>query len=174
MNMPAPAWAIVVAMFQQKRMDYPATEDGARAWTRATCEQLRYTFPDGGWCAKSAGAGRPQSKDVVARQLAGGFEGWAVLTAAGAQGPRQLTDPPEYVELPFQVAIPVDPVNHLGAGPSDGGGGGGGEDPSDDAIDHLAESLERIVTGLAHMTTAIDALNARFDALTRDGIKLHV
>ena len=43
--MPADAWAIVKRMFDEKRMDYPATEDGARNWTRAVCEQLRFSLP---------------------------------------------------------------------------------------------------------------------------------
>jgi hypothetical protein len=174
MTIPSAAWQIVVAMFEQKRMDYPATEDGARAWTRATCEQLLFAEPTGGWCAKSAGAGRPQSKDVVARRLGGRFEGWGVLTAAGAQGPRQLTDPPEYFDLTGQVPIDVEPVNHLdasgdGSGKGDGGGTSGGVD-----VTQLMAALERVVTALEDLTAATEVLTDSVNVIARDGVRVRV
>lgn len=116
-QMPSAAFAIVKRMFNEKRMDYPATEDGARAWTQATAEQLKFSLPADEWGAKARDVNAPKSKDVVARPRKDGsglIEGWELLTSAGALGPRQLTDPPAYQSLEGQALILVPAINHLG------------------------------------------------------------
>lgn len=118
-------------------MDYPGTEEGARQWTRAVAEQLKFSDPAGGWCHKSAGAGRPASKDVVARQIAGRpFEGWALLTAAGSDGPRNLTDPPTYHDLPGQLPIEVEAIDHLKLG----------NQLPDDQLSRIEAKLDRLLS----------------------------
>jgi hypothetical protein len=116
-EMPATAWALVKRMFNEKRFDYEATEDGARAWTKAVAEQLAFSDPGAGWGNKSTSPSGTIGKDVVARHRPGApglIEGWELLTASGAQGPRVLTDPPTYQSLDGQFFRPVDPHNHLG------------------------------------------------------------
>ena len=109
---PAKEWAVVKEMHERFAGDFPATEDGAREWTRKTIEQLAFSFPGGGWCWKKGGEHNPPSKDCIARQV-GVFEGWDTLSGAGVNGPRILADPPAYHELTGQVPIPVTPTNHL-------------------------------------------------------------
>ena len=83
-DFPRSEWRIVEQMHAKFASTLPATEDGAREWTRMTIEQLAFSFPTGGWCWKSASRDRPPSKDCVARRIDGRFEGWDVLQSAGA------------------------------------------------------------------------------------------
>jgi hypothetical protein len=120
MPMPSAAWRIVQQMFERFASSYPASDAGARQWTHATIEQLAFSVPDGGWCAKRASLDRPESKDCVARQIDGRFEGWDVLIGADG-GPVRLADyPPTYHDLRAeenQVPIIVTARNHLLSNP---------------------------------------------------------
>jgi hypothetical protein len=117
-DFPRAEWGIVEQMHAKFARTQPATEDGAREWTRMTVEQLAFSFPAGGWCWKSASRDRPPSKDCIARRIDGRFEGWDVLQSAGATGPRVLTAyPPSFHDLIAegnQQPILVTPKNHLG------------------------------------------------------------
>ena len=118
MQIPDTAWSVVDAMHRRFAHTFPATEDGARAWTRMVAEQMRFNDPAGGWCHKASSAGAPPSKDCLARVYNGHFEGWDILTGAGVNGPRVLAAfPPAYYDLTGQFIISVDGRNHLGAVP---------------------------------------------------------
>jgi hypothetical protein len=114
MDFPAAEWSIVEQMHARFSGNFPPTEDGARGWTEMTIQQLVHSYPSGGWCWKKSGQSSPPSKDCIARQTGGRFEGWDVLMSAGAQGPKVLATDPAYHDLAGQVPIAVPPVNHLG------------------------------------------------------------
>lgn len=106
MEFPHDAWdAVVVPMherFSQQAIDaHPGdTDQQARTWTEWVIQQLKFSYPDQGWCWKSAGPNRPPSKDMVCRSDADWFGGWDMLIAAGANGPRNLAPyPPAWHDL---------------------------------------------------------------------------
>lgn len=140
MDFPRTEWGVVEQMHQRFAGDFSATEDGARAWTEMAIQQLAFSFPQGGWCWKKAAQGSPPSKDCIARQISGRFEGWDVLNAAGVNGPRVLAGyPPSYHDLVAegnQVPIAVDPRNWLEEEPDDPDDP---DEPSDlaDRVTHL-------------------------------------
>lgn len=117
-DFPPIEWETVVDMHERFAVDFPATEEGARGWTEMAIEQLAFSFPNGGWCWKKAAQNSPPSKDCIARQTGGRFEGWDVLIGAGVNGPRVLAGyPPTYHDLVAegnQVPIQVEPVDWLG------------------------------------------------------------
>ncbi len=157
MNFPVPEWNIVKDMHARFAATLPATEDGARDWTRMTIEQLKFSFPGGGWCWKSSTPNNPPSKDAIARQVAGRFECWDVLQAAGVNGPRVLANyPPSYHDIAGQHPIPVNAQDHLGDDPPDPP-----EPPSDD----LEERVEQLELQQAALIAANAALADRVTAL---------
>lgn len=117
-DFPRTEWGIVEQMHAKFARTRPATEDGAREWTRMAIEQLAFSFPSGGWCWKSASPDRPPSKDCIARRIEGRFQGWDVLQSAGVNGPHVLARfPPSFHDLIAegnQHPIPVNSKNHLG------------------------------------------------------------
>jgi hypothetical protein len=160
MQIPTAAWDVIKQMHAKFSDDFPPTEDGARAFTEKTIQQLKHSFPSGGWCWKKASEGRPPSKDCAARQIEGRFEGWDILSAAGASGPRNLANfPPTYHDLIAegnQVPIEVDAKNHLGTAPpvedpdpGDVDDGPGEPEPGDNALAMLArieKKVDRLLT----------------------------
>jgi hypothetical protein len=89
-------------------------EEGASNWTHALCQQLNFSFPSAGWGHKSAGPGRPHSKDVVCTMNP--FIGWDVVLAAGGPNPTlQLNG--DSIDLSGQIFEPVSPVDYLGSTP---------------------------------------------------------
>ena len=117
-DFPRTEWGILEQMHAKFARTRPATEDGAREWTRMAIEQLAFSFPSGGWCWKSASPDRPPSKDCIARRIEGRFQGWDVLQSAGVNGPHVLARfPPSFHDLIAegnQHPIPVNSKNHLG------------------------------------------------------------
>lgn len=87
-------------------------DDQRRQFALIVAEQFAFSFPNQGWGSKSAGAGRPQTKDVVARQGMMGLEGWDLVDGAT----RQVTCT-SHVDLQGQVFIAVAPRDHLGGSP---------------------------------------------------------
>lgn len=155
MEFPRAAWDIVQQMHARYAASFPANEEGARSWTKMAIEQLVYSFPDDGYCWKSADAGRPPSKDGVGKRKGGRFDGWDLLHAAGAQGPRELARyPPEWHDLTGQHPIAVSGVNHLGAQP----------EPKPDPDPALAEQVKALQLALvavrAELQTSLAGLKA--------------
>lgn len=112
-QMPPAAWALIQECHRRFAYGLPVTEDGARQFTKICIEQLAYNYPSEGWCWKAADPGRPVSKDIVARQFGGRFEGWDILSAASLNGPRLLVDTPGWHDLSGQFPI-VAGQNHQG------------------------------------------------------------
>lgn len=118
MDFPRSEWTVVEQMHARFSDMFPQTEDGARDWTEMAIEQLAFQFSQGGWCWKKSSSTNPPSKDCIARQFEGRFEGWDVLSAAGNTGPKVLaTYPPGYHDLAGQVPLVVQGENHLGDEP---------------------------------------------------------
>jgi hypothetical protein len=182
MQIPDVAWATVDAMHRKHAAQLPATEDGARTFTRMCAEQLRFADPAGGWCHKSTSAGSPPSKDCLARVYQGRFEGWDILTAAGAQGPRQLAGfPPEYHDLAGQFIITVDARNHLNGAPPDPHGPGEKPDPvtlpppgvpplTAGDVGLLVDAMQGMAAGSEAIAAAVLKLAEVAAAMHREGI----
>jgi len=151
-DFPRSLWdAVVVPMHVKYAEQFPTNDDGARGFTKMLNEQLAFSDPSGGWCWKSSSPTNPPSKDVSARQFAGRFEGWDMLSAAGVNGPRVLAIyPPAYHDLAGQHPIAVTPQNHLGDDPPDP------PDPPSDDLEARVEQLEKQQAALIAANAAQD------------------
>lgn len=85
------------------------SDDQRREFALKVAQQFAFSFPGEGWGSKSAGPGRPQTKDVVARQKNGALDGWDLVN--GSTLDVVCTS---HVDLAGQVFIPVTPVDYLG------------------------------------------------------------
>lgn len=85
------------------------TDDDRRRFALMVAQQFKFSFPDQGWGTKSAGEGRPQTKDAVARQVGSRLDGWDIVDGST----REVTCA-AHVDLPGQTFIPVVATNHLG------------------------------------------------------------
>ncbi len=83
-------------------------DDERRQFALIVAEQFAFSFPADGWGTKRAGDGRPQTKDVVARQRNGMLEGFDLVN-----GSTRAIVCDSYVALPGQIFIPVTPRDHL-------------------------------------------------------------
>lgn len=166
MDFPLQEWAVVKEMHERFNEDFPATEDGARGWVKKTIEQLVFSFPFGGWCWKSSTPTNPPSKDVIARQIAGRFEGWDVLSAAGVNGPRILANySPSFHDLIAegnQHPIPVTGVNHLDD-----------PDPPDPPDGDLEEQITQLREELNRLTHQLTAALGKADAALSEAARAH-
>lgn len=111
-DFPSRAQDIVVTLYQQHKDLASGDDDQRRSLTKLMAEQIRFELgPE--WGTKSAGTGRPQSKDSIARLTNGHLFGcdWQ---NGGSREPFGTIGCPE---IPGQIFIPVDPVNHLTQAP---------------------------------------------------------
>lgn len=109
---PSRAQDLVVTLYQSHQELARGDDDQRRSLTKLMAEQIRYELgPE--WGTKSAGVGRPQSKDSIARLTNGRLYGcdWQ---NGGSREPFGTIGCPE---IPGQIFIPVDPINHLAAPP---------------------------------------------------------
>jgi hypothetical protein len=88
------------------------TDDQRRQFALIVAEQFAFSFPGEGWGSKSAGGGRPQTKDVVARQRNGVLDGWDLVN--GSTLDVVCTS---HVDLQGQQFIAVNAVDHLESAP---------------------------------------------------------
>lgn len=88
------------------------SDDQRREFALKVAQQFAFSFPSEGFGSKSAGAGRPQTKDVVARQKNGVLDGWDLVN--GSTLDVVCTS---HLTLDGQVFIPVQPVDYLGSAP---------------------------------------------------------
>lgn len=107
-----------------------AFENRCRAWTRGLAQQIVHDTGDSSYGTKSAGPGRPQSKDAIAQQQGVKLFGWDMLGGVGTGSPSLVEDPATQ-DITGQIFIPVEPFDHVG----DGGGSNGGGDNGDSATD---------------------------------------
>lgn len=98
-----------------ERYPLPTTEEAAQTWTHRLCEQLAFSFPVDGWGHKSAGEGRPHSKDCIA--IKAPFVGWDIIVSAGSPA-ATLNLSGDSIDLAGQLFEPVTPTNHLGDDPT--------------------------------------------------------
>lgn len=174
MDFPRAEWAIVEEMHARFADLFPATEHGARDWTSMTIEQLAFSFPGGGWCWKKSTPTNPPSKDCIARQLEGRFDGWDVLAGAGVTGPRTLAPyPPGYHDLRAegnQVPIPVIQRNHLGATPPP-------HEPPNGTVEARLASLEEELTKLrediTRMGHQLAVVTGTADSALSEAVRAH-
>jgi hypothetical protein len=89
----------------------PSGEVACQNWTHRLCQQLKYSHPANNWGHKSAGMGRPHSKDTIAIQYP--FTGWDILIGAGAINPI-LDVNADSIDLTGQVFEFVEANNYLG------------------------------------------------------------
>jgi hypothetical protein len=111
---------VAQALYTKAHLTPASSDDEKRVVTIQLAEQLAFEFPGQGWGAKTAGAGRPISKDCVAKveSLTGGTSivkgvcyDW-ILGGGGVKLPPQVND------ITGQVFVPVAAVDHLGAAPA--------------------------------------------------------
>ncbi|MGE3510188.1 MAG: hypothetical protein AB7N65_15050 [Vicinamibacterales bacterium] len=91
----------------------PLWEDTLRAWTQRFIQQVVHERPSENWGWKSAGGGRPPSKDSLARQIDGRLWSWDLLIGAGTGTPTLAEDPDGH-DITGQVFIQVVGVNVFG------------------------------------------------------------
>jgi len=106
----------VIARYAAKYPVPTASEEASQTWTHNLCRQLVFSFPGDGWCHKSAGGGRPHSKDCIAVQNAGRFYGWDIIINAASPA-ATLDLNADSQDLTGQVPEPVMPQNYLDDGP---------------------------------------------------------
>lgn len=108
--LPGPACAELQAIDAKFGGLNQGTDDARRQFALIVAEDFAFKFPGEGWGSKSADPGRPQTKDVVARQRGNTLEGWDLVDG----GTKRVTCT-SHVDLTGQHFIPVTPRNHLEA-----------------------------------------------------------
>lgn len=92
------------------------SQDDFEGRCRAICtkiaEQALFNDPSGGWGVKSAGPGRPQSKDTIAQNL-DGLRCWDLFSGTGTGTPTLVEDP-QSQDINGQSFITVQPFDYLG------------------------------------------------------------
>jgi hypothetical protein len=88
------------------------TDDQRREFALKVAQQFTFSFPGEGWGSKAAGSGRPQTKDVVARNRNGVLDGWELVD--GASRSVKCND---HITLDGQLFIQVAPVDYLASAP---------------------------------------------------------
>ena len=109
---------VIIGRYVAKFPVPTTSEVAAQDWTHNLCRQLVYSFPGDGWCHKSAGPGRPHSKDCVAIQRSGQFYGWDIVLSAGSSA-ATLDLNADSQDLTGQQPEPVVPYNYLDDDPPD-------------------------------------------------------
>jgi hypothetical protein len=102
------------ALYSQNHLTAASSDEQKRAVTIQLAEQLAFEFPNQGWGTKTAGAGRPISKDCVAK--VDQVNGAAVVKGVcfdWIKGGGGIQNPPLVNDIAGQVFVPVSPVNHL-------------------------------------------------------------
>lgn len=156
------------AVFTAFRDKFPAPtgssendEEMRRQWTHRLAQQLAFSRPNDGWGHKSAGAGRPHSSDVVARQVGGQLVGFDMLIAAGTSSQHYAEANVEPIDLTGQIFEPVEPWDFIGG---TGGGTGGGESIPDDIVQILAD----INAKFAKVLVVAETTDAKVDKLSTE------
>lgn len=85
----------------------PDAQGQDRDWVKRVAQQFKFTFPEEGWCCKSAAPGRPQSGDVLGRKYGGSLIGFKIV-------PKPQGVAPVAINLAGQNPIEVEPVDHIG------------------------------------------------------------
>lgn len=132
-----------------------AHEENCRQWSIRFAEQVRHDTDDSTWGAKRADAGRPISKDTLARNLAPKLYSWDLLSGTGTGSPT-LNESPAAEDITGQVFVHVEPVDHLGDPPP--------PPPPDDTLAKKLAALEARVAELEGRPVPPD-LTARVEML---------
>jgi hypothetical protein len=87
--------------------------DDARAWTFKLGQQFAFEFPEEVWGTKKGDPGRPQSTDVIARQVGGELWGYDVIRDQGIASQKLIVSPGP-LNVTGQVFIPTPAQDHVG------------------------------------------------------------
>lgn len=103
----------LVAIAQALHLRHPelarGADDARRVFTRQIAEQAAFEFGPA-WGTKSAGNGRPASKDAIALQTFTALYGWDSLNGTT----REVNTSLDMEDITGQTFIPVIPTDHLG------------------------------------------------------------
>jgi hypothetical protein len=105
---------VAQALYANAHLTATSSDDDKRAVTIQLAEQLAFEFPNQGWGAKTAGNGRPISKDCVAK--VDQVNGTAIVKGVcydWIKGGGGVQLPPLANDVAGQVFVPVAAVNHL-------------------------------------------------------------
>lgn len=108
--------AIIDTFYTQNIMLAHGDDDQRRTLTRIIAEQMQFEF--GAWSVKSAGPGRPQSKDSLALPVGGdgAFCNWDWQNGATRKRAVKPGEPGDFIT--DQMLLPTDAVNRLGNAPA--------------------------------------------------------
>lgn len=157
----------VIAQYATKYPIPVSNETASQDWTHKLAQQLKFSFPSAGWGHKSAGSGRPHSKDVVA--LSSPFVGWDVILGAGTSNPTLQLDG-DSIDLSGQVFEQVDAQDFLGSAPPIPP-----EPPDDEIVDLLVAilaELKKQTALLVNMGTSMTGAVAEIKQSIEGGIKV--
>jgi BMFP domain-containing protein YqiC len=103
------------ALYAGAHLTATSSDDAKRAVTIQLAEQMAFEFPGQGWGAKTAGNGRPISKDCVAKveSLTGGTSIVKGVCYDWIKGGGGVQLPPLANDIAGQVFVPVAAVDHL-------------------------------------------------------------
>lgn len=103
------------ALYAKSHLTAASSDEDKRTVTIQLAEQLAFEFPGQGWGAKSAGNGRPISKDCVAKveSLTGGTSIVKGVCYDWLKGGGGVQLPPFVSDIAGQVFVPVAAVDHL-------------------------------------------------------------
>jgi hypothetical protein len=112
---PARFGEIAQALYATAHLTAASSDDAKRVVTIQLAEQMAFEFPGQGWGAKTAGNGRPISKDCVAKveSLTGGTSIVKGVCYDWIKGGGGVQLPPLANDIAGQVFVPVAAVDHL-------------------------------------------------------------
>lgn len=132
----------------------PDIEDACRQWATRFAEQVAFTTDDLTWGTKRAGAGRPLSKDTLARMVVGHLFIWDLISGAGTgNGQAVNPDTVQSADITGQLFEPVTPQDHLHTTPD--------PDPMPDPFGTALAALQRMDAAITAMSLTLDAVATR-------------
>lgn len=143
------------------RFGLPTTSDEGRAFIQKLAEQAAYELPEQ-YGQKRADPNRPISDDVLAMvHPTEGLIGWDMFISLATPDCSPAGRGVESIPLTGQTFIPVDAVNHLGAGV-----------PPQEPPQEPPQPDPALVARVAALEGDVKALRERVEALARTGAEL--
>lgn len=156
MRLPDDVQDIVNLLYVNHRNLAEGDDDQRRALTKLIAETTRFRKgPDWGW--KTAGTGRPPSKDAIAKKDNGRLLGWDLFNGTT----RAPNDHPESEDITGQIFIEMQPVDHIADEPQLP------PPPPDNTIEELKRELAAVRAELVALRGEVNA--ARGQAIAASG-----